>query len=71
MPIVHYYTTINNTDNGIVMADLSYEGLNGTSCNLSVAATTSVDQCFEDIEIDNISKQICSTSYTQSHNLYY
>lgn len=61
----------NDKDSGIVMADLSYEGHNGTSCTLSVTATQSIDQCFEDIKIDNTSKQTCGTSYSQSHNLYY
>ena len=59
---LHNYNYQNSS--GIEMAELSFEGLNGSSCNLSVTTTESIDQCLEDIEIVNNSKQTCNTSYT-------
>ena len=50
-------------DSGIEMAELSFQGLNGSSCNLSITATESVDQCLVDIEIVNTSKQTCNTTH--------
>jgi hypothetical protein len=50
------------------MAQLSFKGLEGVSCNLSVNATGSIDQCSVDIEIINKSKQTCHASCTQSHD---
>ena len=52
----NYNYTYQN-DSGIEMAELSFEGLNGSSCNLSVTTTESIDQCLEDIEIVNNSEQ--------------
>ena len=49
-----YYDYQNNS--GIEMAEISYQGLNGTYCNLSVTAIESIDQCLEDIQIVNNSK---------------
>ena len=45
------------------MAELSFLGLEGASCSLqiSVTATQSIDQCLEDIEINNTSKHTCTT----------
>ena len=37
-------------DSGIEMAELSFEGLDGAPCNLSVTTTESVAQCLEDID---------------------
>ena len=44
------------------MAEFSFESLDGTSCNLSVSTTESIDQCLEDIEIFNTSKHTCNTN---------
>ena len=40
---------------GIETTELSFPGLDGVLCNLSVTTTT---QCLMDIEMGNISKQI-------------
>ena len=45
-------------DTGIEMAKLSFEGLDGVSCNLSVSTTETVAQCLENIKIVNKSKPI-------------
>ena len=48
-------------DSGIEIAELSFEGLDGASCNLSMTTTSDIDQCLEDIEITNMSKQMYNT----------
>ena len=50
------YNNMSQNDSGIEMAELSFQGLDGALCNLSVTATESVAQCLEDIELFNISK---------------
>ena len=47
----------NMDDNSTEMAELSFEGLDGASCNLSVTTNGSVNQCLEAIEIVNNGKQ--------------
>ena len=54
---LHNYNYQNSS--GIEMAELSFEGLDGSSCNLSVTTTESIDQCLEDIEIINNSGKQC------------
>ena len=51
-------------DSGIEMAELSFEGLDGASCNLTVTTTGPeyIEQCLEDIEITNMSKQTYNTT---------
>ena len=60
----------NDLDNGgTKMAELNFVGLDNTSCNLSVNATGTTDQCLIDIEIVNNSKQICF-NVTQKAMIY-
>ena len=59
--------TLNNynyqNDGDIEMAEISIQGLDGSSCNLSINATESIAQCLQDIEIvNNDSKQIRDTT---------
>ena len=47
-------------ESGIEMAELSFKGLDGGACNLSVTTTSYIEECLEDIEdieINNKSKQ--------------
>ena len=51
-------------DSGIETTELSFEGLDGGACNLSVTTTSCIEQCLEDIEdieITNMSKQTYNT----------
>ena len=46
------------------MAELSFKGLDGGACNLSVTTTSYIEECLEDIEdieINNKSKQTYNT----------
>ena len=57
------YTRYTN-DSGIEISELSFKGLDGGACNLSVTTTSDIEQCLddiEDIEITNMSKQTYNT----------
>ena len=60
--ILHNYNYTNDSD--MEMAELSFEGLDGASCNLTVTTTGPeyIEQCLEDIEITNMSKQTYNTT---------
>ena len=59
---LHDYNYTN--DSGIETAELSFEGLDGASCNLTVTTTGYIEQCLEDIEdieITDMSRQTYNT----------